>query len=176
MAFPVQKTDEEWRAVLSPGKHPPPLPSPPQQQLTIAEQFRILRQRGTEAPHSGPLDQQASPRRAPTPAPGATRRSTAPRTSSAAAAAGRPSSTPCPGPSCAGATAPSAWSAPRSCARAAAATWATWFQGRGTPDADGRAALRQQREHTVRREGRGGGAKDEAKTDGAEVKGEVAKV
>ena len=37
------------------------LPSPPQQQLTIAEQFRILRQQGTEAPHSGPLDEHFAP-------------------------------------------------------------------------------------------------------------------
>ncbi|KAF3905292.1 Thioredoxin [Orbilia brochopaga] len=37
-SFAVEKTDQEWRAVLS------------------REQFRILRQKGTEAPHSGEYD------------------------------------------------------------------------------------------------------------------------
>ncbi|KAK6343634.1 hypothetical protein TWF730_011225 [Orbilia blumenaviensis] len=37
-SFPVQKSDQEWRAVLS------------------REQFRILRQKGTEAPNSGEYD------------------------------------------------------------------------------------------------------------------------
>lgn len=37
-SFPVQKTDQEWKAVLS------------------REQFRILRQKGTEAPNSGEYD------------------------------------------------------------------------------------------------------------------------
>ena len=36
--FPVQKTDDEWRAILSP------------------EQFRILRKQGTEQPYSGEYD------------------------------------------------------------------------------------------------------------------------
>ena len=38
MSYPVQKSEEEWRAVLSP------------------EQFRILRTQGTEAPSSGEYD------------------------------------------------------------------------------------------------------------------------
>ncbi|KAJ9129932.1 Methionine-r-sulfoxide reductase [Coniochaeta hoffmannii] len=38
MSFPVDKSDQEWRAVLSP------------------QQFRILRQKGTEAPGSGTYD------------------------------------------------------------------------------------------------------------------------
>lgn len=41
MSHPVQKTDEEWRAVLSP------------------EQFRVLRKQGTEAPFSGEYDKHA---------------------------------------------------------------------------------------------------------------------
>ncbi|KAG9243882.1 methionine-R-sulfoxide reductase-like protein SelR [Calycina marina] len=41
MSYPVQKSDDEWRAVLS------------------KEQFRILRQQGTEAPHIGKYDKHA---------------------------------------------------------------------------------------------------------------------
>ena len=36
--YPVQKSDQEWRAVLSP------------------EQFRVIRQKGTEAPYTGEYD------------------------------------------------------------------------------------------------------------------------
>jgi len=38
MSYPLQKTDDEWRAVLS------------------KEQFRVLRQQGTEAPYTGEFD------------------------------------------------------------------------------------------------------------------------
>lgn len=38
MSYPVQKSDDEWRAVLSP------------------EQFRVLRKQGTEAPGTGEYD------------------------------------------------------------------------------------------------------------------------
>ncbi|KAB2580282.1 Uncharacterized protein DBV05_g1190 [Lasiodiplodia theobromae] len=38
MSYPVQKSDEEWQAVLSP------------------EQFRVLRKQGTEAPGTGEYD------------------------------------------------------------------------------------------------------------------------
>ncbi|OJD33912.1 methionine-r-sulfoxide reductase [Diplodia corticola] len=41
MSYPLQKSDEEWRAVLSP------------------EQFRVLRTQGTEAPFSGEYDKHA---------------------------------------------------------------------------------------------------------------------
>lgn len=38
MSYPLQKSDDEWRAVLSP------------------EQFRIIREKGTEAPYTGKYD------------------------------------------------------------------------------------------------------------------------
>ncbi|KAL1862684.1 hypothetical protein Daus18300_008482 [Diaporthe australafricana] len=41
MSYPMQKTDDEWRAVLN------------------KEQFRILREKGTEAPGSGKFDKHA---------------------------------------------------------------------------------------------------------------------
>ncbi|GME64364.1 Methionine-r-sulfoxide reductase [Neofusicoccum parvum] len=41
MSYPVQKTDDEWQAILSP------------------EQFRVLRKQGTEAPFSGEYDKHA---------------------------------------------------------------------------------------------------------------------
>jgi peptide-methionine (R)-S-oxide reductase len=43
MSFPVQKSDEGWRAVLSP------------------EQFRILREKGTERPGTGEYDKFDAP-------------------------------------------------------------------------------------------------------------------
>ncbi|KAF2092242.1 methionine sulfoxide reductase B [Saccharata proteae CBS 121410] len=41
MSYPVQKSDDEWRAELSP------------------EQFRVLRTQGTEAPYTGEYDKHA---------------------------------------------------------------------------------------------------------------------
>lgn len=62
MSYPVQKSDSEWQAVLSPGKSPPP----PAGLLTCftasanitsaIEQFRVLRKQGTEAPFSHKFD------------------------------------------------------------------------------------------------------------------------
>jgi peptide-methionine (R)-S-oxide reductase len=72
MTHPVQKTDQEWQAILSPGKFPHPIPAetahflplPPRSSPSLtknhAEQFRILRKKGTEAPFSGEYDQHFS--------------------------------------------------------------------------------------------------------------------
>lgn len=60
MSFPVEKSDQEWRAVLSPGESPHfhAITIPPKCLISNhrLEQFRILRQKGTEAPGSGTYD------------------------------------------------------------------------------------------------------------------------
>ncbi|KAF7526676.1 hypothetical protein G7054_g10711 [Neopestalotiopsis clavispora] len=60
MSYPDQRTDDEWRAVLNKGKlqerafsdDPPHLLT----RIQPAEQFRILREKGTEPPGSGKYD------------------------------------------------------------------------------------------------------------------------
>jgi peptide-methionine (R)-S-oxide reductase len=54
MSYPLQKSDDEWRAVLSKGSSP--FPSALLQLTRLTEQFRVLRQQGTEAPGTGVYD------------------------------------------------------------------------------------------------------------------------
>jgi peptide-methionine (R)-S-oxide reductase len=51
MSYPLQKSDDEWRAVLSKGSSP--FPSALLQLTRLTEQFRVLRQQGTESPGTG---------------------------------------------------------------------------------------------------------------------------
>lgn len=70
MSYPIQKSDDEWRAVLNPGNYPlvnviawdycPAVFLLFEWRFesanSIAEQFRILREKGTEAPYTGAYD------------------------------------------------------------------------------------------------------------------------
>ena len=63
----VQKSESEWQAILSPGNQLPPSiqrhHAPDRDKTTDVkptEQFRIIRQKGTEAPHSGAYESHAS--------------------------------------------------------------------------------------------------------------------
>lgn len=56
-SYPVQKSDDEWRAILSPGTGGPPLYYNSGLGTNIlTEQFRILRQSHTERAFSGPYN------------------------------------------------------------------------------------------------------------------------
>ena len=55
MSYPLQKSDDEWQAVLSKGTSTS-LPKSIVMLTYPSEQFRILRQKGTEAPGSGTYD------------------------------------------------------------------------------------------------------------------------
>ena len=56
--YPVQKTEGEWQAQLSPGMSPPFTAVYPQPltRFFLTEQFRILRKKGTEMAGSGQYD------------------------------------------------------------------------------------------------------------------------
>lgn len=54
--YPVQRTEGEWQAQLSPGMLGQYTVTRAHRANTAAEQFRILRQKGTEPPGSGQFD------------------------------------------------------------------------------------------------------------------------
>lgn len=68
MSYPVQKSDSEWQAQLSPGKSMYPTikvdearleAGTPTDEWVHTEQFRIIREKGTEAPFTGKYDKHA---------------------------------------------------------------------------------------------------------------------
>lgn len=132
MSYPVEKSNDEWQAVLSKGNlapHSPIHTKTTDRETTMQSSSGSSGRKGQRLPTRGNTTSTCR-RRASTRAQPATRHCTSPTTSFGPAAAGRPSSMPSPAPSPGTPTARSAWPAPRSSAPTAAATWATSSRAR----------------------------------------------